>query len=217
MSPWSCGRPCSLRCNNRGASVELLETLRHIIERVDVPAPIMRWHSIRSIPARSPRTWRPQCTCTHLAGPACTTTKSWSTASRPRTSRPCCLSGVGGPPGRCRCSFQTTRCSSGGLTIGQRLMYLSTMTSYLNGAGSGGVHRGADRLLSTGVFPIHARLAGVLLLLHPVLRLLPGAFRRRRQPLRWTLARPADVVRALSYVDQGRRCPALPQRFSEGP
>ena len=89
-------------------------------------------------------------------GQVCTTTKCWFTVWHRRISARCCHSESAGPPAQCRCSSRTTRCSSAGLLSSQRLMYLSTMTSYLNGFAAVVYIAAPVVFLLSGVFPIHA-------------------------------------------------------------
>jgi cellulose synthase (UDP-forming) len=71
--------------------------------------PTRRSRSCRWPRSRSPRTWPPRCACTAWAGGRCTTTRSWPTAWRPRTSGPCSSSGCAGRRARCRCCCARTR------------------------------------------------------------------------------------------------------------
>ena len=95
-----------------------------------------------------------------------------------------------------------------GLTIGQRLMYLSTMTSYLNGFAAVVYIAAPVVFLTTGVFPIHADSRAFFFYFHALLHLLPSAVLRCGQPGTGSVARPANVVRAVPDVDKGnaRRC-----------
>ena len=69
-----------------------------------------------------------------------------------------------------------------GLTIGQRLMYLSTMTSYLNGFAAVVYIAAPVVFLTTGVFPIHADSRAFFFYFMPFFICCQALFYRRGQP-----------------------------------
>lgn len=140
----------------RNTSDELRETLRHILERVDVARTN---HALALDPIDTGSITEDMATAMHLHG------LGWASVYHhevlvhglaPEDIETMLSQRGRWAAGTMQVFFSDNPLFIRGLSIGQRLMYLSTMTSYLNGLTAVVYIAAPIVFLTTGVFPIHA-------------------------------------------------------------
>jgi cellulose synthase (UDP-forming) len=140
----------------RTVSEELLETLRHILERVEVARTN---HALALDPIDTGSITEDMATAMHLHA------LGWASVYHhevlvhglaPEDIHTMLSQRGRWAAGTMQVFFTDNPLFVKGLTIGQRLMYLSTMTSYLNGLAAVVYIAAPIVFLSTGTYPIHA-------------------------------------------------------------